>query len=373
MSKPVATLEPVAFADLPGWSDAPLGPILEAFRRHAAHMVATPPRTRALGISASDLVEAAKAALALPAASDEAAARRFFETHFTPRRVVPAEGGAFLTGYFEPELEGSRTRTERFRFPLLARPDDLVDIDEATRPAGMDASYAFARRSSDGLVPYFTRAEIEEGALAGRGLELVWLDDPVDAFFVHVQGSVRIRLVEGGILRAAYDGKAGHPYTSIGRLAIDRGLIPAEEMTLDRLRDWLKANPVEARDLMRENRSFVFFREQPDLDADLGAEAAAGVPLTPGVSLAVDRILHTFGTPIFLAAELPLGPDGETIAFRRLMLAQDTGSAIVGPARGDVFVGLGPEAGRRAGRIRHVPEAFVVLVPNSTGRGEGRP
>ena len=373
MSTPVATLEPVAFADLPGWAEAPLAETFAAFRRHAAHMVATPPKTRALGLSSVDLVGAAKAALALSETLDDRAARRFFETRFTPRRVHPAEGTAFLTGYFEPELEGSRTKTERFRVPLLARPDDLVDIDDTTRPRDMDSSYAFARRTDTGLAPYFTRGEIEEGALAGRGLELVWLEDPVDAFFVHVQGSVRIRLVEGGTLRMAYDGKAGHPYTSIGRLAIDRGLIAAEEMTLDRLRDWLKANPREARDLMRENCSYVFFREQPDLDPDLGAIAAAGVPLTPGVSLAVDRTLHTFGTPIFLAADLPLGPDGETVPVRRLMLAQDTGSAILGPARGDVFVGLGVEAGRRAGRIRHVPEAFVVLVPNPTGAGEGTP
>ena len=373
MSTPIATLEPVAFADLPGWAEAPLAETFATFRRHAAHMVVTPPKTRALGISSADLVEAAKAALALPEKLDDPAARRFFETRFTPRRVQPAEGTPFLTGYFEPELDGSRTRTEHFRVPLLARPDDLVDIDDTTRPRDMDSSYAFARRIDTGLVPYFTRGEIEEGALADRGLELVWLEDPVDAFFVHVQGSVRIRLVEGGTLRMAYDGKAGHPYTSIGRLAIDRGLIAAEEMTLDRLRDWLKANPREARDLMRENRSFVFFREQPDLDPDLGAIAAAGVPLTPGVSLAVDRTLHTFGTPIFLAADLPFGPDGAIVPFRRLMLAQDTGSAILGPARGDVFVGLGVEAGRRAGRIRHVPEAFVVLVPNPTGAGEGTP
>ena len=372
MTEPAADLVALAFADLPGWREAALAPSFAAFRRHAAHMVARPPKTRALGIDAADLVAVAARASGEAETLDETAARAFFEANFTPYRVVPRSGAAFLTGYFEPELDGSRTRSDRFAVPLLARPADLVDLDDATRPADIDPSYAFARRSGDDrLVPYFTRGEIEDGALAGQGLECVWLADPVDAFFVHVQGSVRIRLVDGGVMRLAYAAKAGHPYTSIGKLAIARGLIPAEEMTLDRLRDWLKAHPAEARALMRENRSYVFFREQPDLDPTLGAEAAAGVPLTPGLSLAVDRTLHTFGTPIFIEAELPLGPDGAVEPVRRLMLAQDTGSAIVGPARGDVFVGLGAEAGRRAGRIRHQPRSFVVLVPKP--RGEGAP
>jgi membrane-bound lytic murein transglycosylase A len=247
--------------------------------------------------------------------------------------------------------------------PLLARPDDLVDVDDHNRPAGLDPSYAFARRTATGLVPYFDRAEIETGALAGRGLERVFVEDPVDAFFVHVQGSVRIRLEEGGVMRLAYAAKAGHPYTSIAKVLIARGEATAETMTADVLRDWLKAHPDEAPALMRTNRSYVFFAEQPDLDPELGAVAAANVQLTPGVSLAVDRTLHTFGTPIFIDADLPLGPDGAVTSVRRLMVAQDTGSAIVGAARGDVFVGLGPEAGRRAGLVRHEPRGFVVLVP----------
>ncbi len=365
-----AVLREIAYADLPGWADALLAPTFAAFRRHAERMVTSAPKTRGLGVSSEDLVAVAASALKLPEPVDEAAARAFFETHFTPRRVEPSRDEPFLTGYFEPELDGSRHRSDRFSIPLLARPDDLVDIDDASRPGFMDPSYAFARRTADGLVPYFTRGEIDDGALAERGLELVWLEDPVDAFFVHVQGSVRIRLAEGGILRLAYDGKAGHPYTSIGRIAIDRGMIPAAEMTLDRLREWLRADVIRARALMRENRSYVFFREQPDLDPDLGAAAAAGMPLTPGISLAVDRTLHTYGSPVFVDADLPLGIDGEMVPFRRLMLAQDTGSAIVGPARGDVFVGLGVEAGRRAGRIRHVPRAFVLLMPKPASTRE---
>lgn len=372
MREPTADLVPLAFADLPGWREATLAPTFRAFRRAAPRRIAHPPKTRALGIDAVALVRVAEAALALPETVDETAARAFFETWFAPARVDPRDGDPFLTGYFEPELEGTRRADDpHFPVPLLARPDDLVEIDDRTRPAAMDPTYAFARSTPTGLVPYWDRAEIEDGALAGRGLERVFLADPVDAFFVHVQGSVRVRLVEGGVVRLAYDGKAGHPYTSIGRRAIERGLIAAGDMTLETLRVWLKAHPVEARALMRENRSFVFFAEQAGLDDDLGAVAASGVQLTPGVSLAVDRTLHTFGAPIFLDADLPIGPGGEMRPFRRLMLAEDTGSAIVGPARGDVFFGCGPAAGEIAGRLRHAPRAFVVLVPDPSGRGRG--
>lgn len=370
MPDPTADLVPLPFAALPGWADVDAVAPLLAFRRAAPTRIAAPPRTRALGIDGGALAAAAARALAWPEPLDAAAARRFFETTFSPHRVVPRTGAPFLTGYFEPELAGTRRADDpRFQVPLLARPDDLLDIDATDRPPGLDPALAFARRSDDGPVPYFDRAAIEDGALAGRGLELVRVADPVDAFFVHVQGSARIVLAEGGTLRLAYAAKAGHAYTSIGRRAIERGLIAEADMTLEVLRLWLQAHPAEARDLMRENRSYVFFAEQTGLDDTLGAVAASGVQLTPGVSLAVDRTLHTFGVPIFLAADLPLGDEGRAVPFRRLMLAEDTGSAIVGPARGDVFVGCGAAAGLLAGRIRHEPHAFVVLVPN----GEGTP
>jgi membrane-bound lytic murein transglycosylase A len=370
MSEPAADLEPVDFAALPGWAAAEHGAALAAFRRQAVVWGEAGPKTRGLGIDGVALAAAGRAALETVAV-DDAAARAFFETRFAPARVVPRAGSPFLTGYYEPELDGSRRSSARFRVPLLARPDDLVDVDDTNRPPGLDPSYAFARRTADGdLVAYLDRGEIEDGALAGRGLELVFLEDPVDAFFVHVQGSARVRLDDGSVMRLAYAAKAGHPYTSIAKVLIARGLATADEMTADVLRVWLKANPTEATALMRTNRSYVFFAEQPDLDPDLGAVAAAKVQLTPRVSLAVDRTLHTFGTPIFVDAALPLGEGGEAEPFRRLMIAQDTGSAIVGPARGDVFVGLGETAGRLAGRIRHVPAEFVVLIPRG---GEGGP
>mgnify|MGYP001765164105 CR=1 FL=1 len=370
MSEPAADLVSCDFADLPGWAEAGQVGALAALRRQARLWTVAAPKTRALGIDGVTLAAAGRAAFGLDG-DDPVTARRFFETHFRPVRIVPPTATPFLTGYFEPELVGSRRRNARFAVPLLARPADLVDVDETNRPSGLDPAHAFARRTPSGdLVPYFDRGEIEDGALAGRNLELVFLEDPVDAFFVHVQGSARIRLAEGGVMRLAYAAKAGHPYTSIAKVLIARGEATPETMTADVLAARLRADRQAATALMRLNRSYVFFAEQPDLDPALGAVAAAKVQLTPFVSLAVDRTLHTFGTPIFLDADLPLGPEGDLVPFRRLMIAQDTGSAIVGAARGDVFVGLGEAAGRLAGRIRHTPRAFVALVPRN---GEGRP
>ncbi|TBW35792.1 transglycosylase [Siculibacillus lacustris] len=372
MSEPSADLRRLSFADLPGWGEAALEASLVALRRHARAADAPPPATGALGVDGVALAAVARAAADLPAGYDRAAARAFFEARFVPFAVEPRDPPAFLTGYFEPDLPGSRQPSARFRVPLLAPPDDLVAIDPAAPPPGLAPGFAFARSTRHGLEPCPDRPAIADGALAARGLELVWLEDPVDAYFVHVQGSARIRLAEGGELRLAYAAKSGHPYTSIGRLAVARGLIAAEAMTAETLRAWLKAHPDAAEALMRENRSFVFFRQQSGLDPSLGALGAAGVPLTPGFSLAVDHRLHTWGTPIFVAADLPLDADGPEQPFARLMIADDTGSAIVGAARGDVFVGLGADAGVIAGRLRHAPRCFVVLAPRDPATGGAR-
>jgi membrane-bound lytic murein transglycosylase A len=358
-----ARLTPLPFDALDGWAEDRHADAFAAYRRSALRAAATLPKTRGLGIDGAALARIGRAALALGEAPGDAASRQFFEAHFTALKVEPTEGSAFLTGYFEPELDGSLNATGRFRVPLLARPPELVEVKPEVRPPGWDSELAFALETPAGLVPCPDRAAIEQGALAGRGLELAYLESPVDAFFVHVQGSARIRLPDGGTLRIAYDGKAGWPYTSIGKLLVEAGVAPAEAMTADVLRAWLEADPARGEALMRRNRSYIFFKPLDGLDPALGAVAAAGVPLTPGRSLAVDRTLHTFGTPIFLIADLPLGPGGRTEPFRRLMVAQDTGSAITGPARGDVFVGTGPEAGRLAGLVRHVPRAFVVFAP----------
>jgi len=360
----MADLVDLAFADLAGWQADDHAEAFAAFLMSARQMLASPPAGAGLGVDVAALCRAAVEALDLPQPVSTLVARRFFERRFRPVAVRPRGEPPFLTGYFEPEVDGALRPTERFRYPLYRRPDDLVDIDAGNRPSGWDIDNRFARRDATGLLPYHDRAAIEDGALAGRGLELVYLADPIDAFFIHVQGSASIRLAEGGRMRVAYAAKAGHAYTSIGKRLIERGLASPDTMTLQTLRTWLDEHPVDGAQLMRENRSYVFFAALPgnQLPA-LGAVAAAGVQITPGRSLAIDHRQHVYGTPIWLDARLPVGEDAALRPVRRLMIAQDTGSAIVGPARGDMFIGLGAAAGVVAGRLRHQPEAFVMLKP----------
>ena len=351
-------LNPVAFADIEGWRDDDHAAALACFIRSSAAILEHTPHTRALGLPGEELIEPARRALALGSGASADEARAFFESNFSPA-AISADG--FVTGYFEPELDASRTPDARFAVPLYAPPDDLVEVGDPV-PTGWDPAIRFTRRGAAGPEPHFDRAAIETGALAGRGLEIAYVEDPVDAFFVHVQGSARLRLRDGSTMRIGFAAKSGHQYTSVGRLAVERGLLPRERADKDGLEAWLKGNRAAGVALMRENRSFIFFRELGDLgDAD-GPLGAAGVPLTAGRSLAVDRTLMTFHMPIFVTA--PTLPDlaDPDRPFRRLMIAQDTGSAILGPTRGDIFVGSGSAAGSLAGRIRHEAR-MVVLAP----------
>jgi membrane-bound lytic murein transglycosylase A len=275
--------------------------------------------------------------------------------------VVPAAGRGFLTGYFEPEYDGSLTPADGFTTPLLARPDDLVTLPRGEVLPGLGPAFQAARRTAAGFEPYPDRATIEDGGLGARARPIVFLRDRVEAFVVHVQGSARIRLGDGRVLRVAYDGRNGHPYTSIGRILVERAGIAPEEMSLEALMSWLRSNPEEGDRIMRRNRSYIFFRVADELDPADGPIGGAGVPLAPGRSLAVDRTLWSYGLPFWLEGELPRA-GGASEPLRRLMIAQDTGTAIVGPARGDFFFGTGPGAGTRAGLLRH-PVRFVVLLP----------
>ena len=283
--------------------------------------------------------------------------------NFVPFRLAPP-GDGFVTGYYEPEIDGSRQAVEPFTVPLYRRPDDLVRITKDNRPAPFDEKLEAARQTEKGLVPYYDRSEIDAGILNDRGLELVFIESPVDAFFIHVQGSARIRLRDGSAIRVSYDGKNGHPYTSIGRVLIERGALDRDTMSMDRLRNWLNAHPEEASGVMATNRSFIFFREVSGLAPELGPVGAAGVQLTAGRSIAVDKVQHTYGSPVWVDADLPLSESAREKPFRRLMIAQDTGSAIIGSARGDVFIGSGAKAGSIAGRVRHSAD-MVVFVPRT--------
>ena len=213
------------------------------------------------------------------------------------------------------------------------------------------------------LVPYYDRAEIEDGAIDGRGLEICWLKDQTDLLFAQIQGSARVSLEDGSTVRINYDAHNGYPYTPVGRILIERGIIPKEQMSMQKIREWMEQNPDGAKELRRQNRSYVFFREVQLSDKD-EAVGAQGVPLTPGRSIAVDKSLHVYGTPFFIEGELPIESERSKTPFRRLMIAQDTGSAIVGPARADLYFGAGADAGKVAGRLRHNMR-FVMLVPKS--------
>ena len=349
---PPPSIEPTSFDALPGWAEDDHAAAFRAFRRGAAVLDTNPPKTRALGIDGALLAGALRRADALPEGLSATDARRFFEAHFVPQRLVPPAG--FFTGYYEPVVEGSRTRSQRFPVPLLKPPPDLVEIEPGSVP-GLPPDFRFARRVASGLVEHPDRGAIMAGALDGQGLELVWLTDWIEAFFIHVQGAARIRLAEGGEMRVTYAAKSGHAYSPVGKTLLQRGVSPP--VTMQVIRAWLAAHPDELPAVLATNRSYIFFREASVADPSLGPIAAAKVPLSEGRSLAVDRLLHTFHTPVFIDTTTP---DGEP--WRRLMVAQDTGSAIVGPGRGDIFFGSGDAAGEIAGRMK-AGGGFFVLAP----------
>ncbi len=362
---------PAAFADLAAWKAADHRAAFAAFRAGASRILTGAVTTGSLGLDAEAYRPAAERALAAAGTPDLEAARDFFEHAFVPLRIVPDEAEpaktepGFVTGYYEPVADASPVRTERFRFPLYGKPDDLVKIDDVSRPPGMDPYFRFARRKPCGLLEeYPDRAAIEAGALAGKGLEIAWLDDPVEAFFVHIQGSARLKFPDGDERRVGYAAKTGHRFTAIGRLLVDAGELTLAEADMDGIRGWLKAHPDRVRPLFDRNRSFIFFDRFPVEDPALGPVGAMKVPLTPLASIAVDRELATYGVPYHVAAP---SLDVHGSAFSRLVIAQDTGSAILGSARADIFVGSGQEAGRIAGRIRN-PANFHVLVPKTLAR-----
>ena len=355
-----ARLQPLGFNDLPGWNRDEHGAAFGAFRRSCAAALGEKPPLRAGQPADAALAAVCRKALAGPNLKGEKA-RAFFEAHFAPYEIATPSGRGFLTGYFEPEFRGSRRPTPEFTVPLLARPDDLVTVPQGETLAGLAPGLQAARRTSTGLEPYPDRSAIETGALGALAKPVVYLREPGEAFIIHVQGSARIRLPDGSAMRVAYAGRNGHPYTSIGRLLVEMGEMTVEESSLERLMGWLRQNPARARELMHQNRSYIFFREATELRAEDGPIGGAGVPLTAGRSLAVDRNLWSYGLPFWLDGELPL-PNGGSEPLRRLTIAQDTGTAIVGPARGDFFFGSGADAGTRAGLLRHAAR-FVVLLP----------
>jgi peptidoglycan lytic transglycosylase A len=384
---PNAALEPARWSDLDGWSGddhasayATLSASCRTIVRSAAFRAEQSHDARA----ATHARAAAPAAPTPPAAGDSrpmraaleqvcaraikagplkgAAAREFFEANFVPVRIRKlGEAAGFLTGYYEPIVDGSRFPTREFSVPIYRRPPDLTAPGLADGAPFPNTGKAFRRSANGELVPYYDRGAIEDGALDGQHLEICWVRSQTDALFIGIEGSAQIRLEDGTMMHINYDAHNGYPYVPVGRVLIERGLVPREEMSMQRIREWMHDNPEGAKDVRRQNRSTVFFRI---VGLDTGAEAlgAQGIPLSAGRSIAVDKNLHVYGTPFFIEADLPLTGARNTSPFRRTMIAQDTGSAIVGPARADLFFGAGDEAGQMAGRIKQAGR-FTMLLP----------
>jgi membrane-bound lytic murein transglycosylase A len=351
------TLTPASFADLPDWNRDGTAEALTAFLKSCGELdkradnAVVGPAT--LGITAADWRAACRGAPTI--AHNDAAARSFFERFFTPYRVGnngTAEG--LFTGYYEPLLRGSRQAGGAYRTQILRRPPDLVMVDLSRFRPAWKGERIGGRVEGGNLVPYASRKEIERGALDRLHLAMLWVDDPADAFFLQVQGSGRVNLTDGTSVRLGYDGQNGHPYVAIGKVLVERGALTVDKVSLQSIRAWMKAHPDQASSLMDENPSYVFFREAKG-DGPTGSE---GVVLTPGRSLAVDRSYIPLGAPVYIDA----AQNGT--AIHRLAVAQDTGGAITGPVRGDIFWGFGPDAEARAGTMR-APGRLYVLLPKN--------
>lgn len=334
------------FEDLPGWQEDDLSAAWPAYRGSCGALRNKHESWRDVCARAEQI-----------AADDTAAMRRHFETLFRPYRMTNAEGGStgLVTGYYEPLLRGSRNRQGIFIHPLYAPPEDLLTIDLSE--VAPETRHIRLRGRVEGrkVVPYYSRAEIESGTAPLKGKELVWVDDAIEAFFLQIQGSGRVQLEDGSMLRLGYADQNGHPYQSIGRYLLDRGELQPGEASMQGIQAWARAHPEQLQTLLNHNASYVFFRELPQQQG--GPLGALGIPLSAERSIAVDPRYITLGAPVWLSTTRP----NSTTPLRKLMLAQDTGGAIRGPVRADFFWGFGAAAGEEAGRMRQSGEMWLLL------------
>ncbi|HEY6858639.1 MAG TPA: MltA domain-containing protein [Pseudolabrys sp.] len=345
MSLRNAKVETFSFAALDGWKDDDHAAAFATFLKSCGAILNATKAMRSARPVLGALFKVCERATAA-GQLDRDHARVFFEDNFKPVRVMPAgQTEGFFTGYYETEVDGSRFPSDEYTVPIYAAPAETV------------------KRRQSKVFSNLDRTKIEDGALAGKELEICYVRNPVDAFFAQIQGSTRVKLDNGKLLRLNYIASNGQPYTPVGKFLVDRGIVSKEEMSMDKIRDFMEANPEEGKALRRKNRSFVFFQETA-LEAHDECVGAQGVPLTPGRSLAVDKRIHVYGTPVWIDANLPIDSEKPETRFRRLLFAQDTGSAIVGPARADIYFGHGEEISHIAGRIKQYGQ-FVMLAPQS--------
>jgi membrane-bound lytic murein transglycosylase A len=347
----VPLFTPVAFDALPGWQQDDLRQAWPAFTSSC----------RALGAKPDWKTPCAAAKMV--DAGDGTAIRRYFETYFVPNMVRAADGAdtGLITGYYEPMLHGSRQRGGAYQTPLYKVPDDLVTVDLASVYPNLKGMRLRGRLVGKTVVPYGTRAEIERARLPGK--ELVWVDDPVEAFFLEVQGSGRVQLDDdGSVVRVAYADQNGHPYKAIGRWLVEQGELTASEASAQGIKAWITAHPERRQELFNANPSYIFFREERLPDPGVGPKGALGVPLTPSRSVAIDPAFLPLGAPIFLSTSEP----ASEVPVQRLMMGQDTGGAIRGAVRADFFFGFGGQAAENAGRMKQRGQLWVLLPRPAT-------
>jgi membrane-bound lytic murein transglycosylase A len=342
----------VPFSALPGWSDDTPSAALPSFVASCRALIA---RSESAAIW-----HAACAAASDAPPRNDARARAFFEAQFTAYQVSAADGTDVgrVTGYYEPLLKGSRVRNDRYRYPLYAPPDDLLTIELGDIFPELKSERVRGRLDGKRVVPYWSRAEIDAGQARLSGKELVWVDDAVEAFFVHIQGSARVELADRSSVRIGYANQNGHPYRSIGRVLIEQGELTLDKTSMQGIKSWAKQHPDKLPSLLAENPSYVFFREiaaDPTSVID-GPIGTLGVPLAAGRSVAVDARFLPLGAPVFLATTYPLSE----ARLARLVVAQDTGGAIRGALRADFFWGSGDDAGRNAGRMNQAGRMWLL-------------
>lgn len=348
--------KPVAWNEIKGWADDKHAEAWPALIQSCFRLEKSGPTWQELCLEAR-LIEN----------PDDETARAFFETRFVARPLI-AKGGSsegLITGYYEPLLQGSKKRTEVFRYAVYRRPSDLLVIDLGDLYEDLKGKRVRGRLKGDRrVVPYFSREEIDNGGNPLKGNEIAWVADPVGLFFLHIQGSGRIRFQDGSEIAVGYSDQNGHPYYAIGRRLIENGDIPEDEMSMQTIREWLRNNPDEAAELLNSNPSYVFFAKRDKEKS--GPVGTLGVALTPERSIAVDRRVVRLGLPVWLDTTLPNSE--EEVPYRRLVFAQDTGGAINGTVRADLFWGNGMRAEENAGRMRQPGSLFVLVPVQSTSK-----
>ncbi|WP_334188555.1 murein transglycosylase A [Noviherbaspirillum sp.] len=347
IEKPKDVLAPVSFGDLPGWAADDLREAWPAFLASCEVLV-----------KKSEWKEPCSIARDVDVRSEKGV-RLFFESFFTPYKVSSADGSdaGLVTGYYEPLLRGARKRGGIYQTPLHRAPDDLLTVDLTSVYPDLKNMRLKGRLVGNKVVPYPSRAEMmQANALAGK--ELLWVDDPIEAFFLQVQGSGRVQLADTKeVVRIAYADQNGHPYKSIGRYLVDKGEMTLEQASAQSIKAWFAANPSRRQELLNANPSYVFFKEEKLLDHSKGPKGSLGVPLTPQRSIAIDTNFIPLGVPVYLATTRP----NKDVPLQRLMMAQDTGGAIKGAIRADFFWGFGAEAGELAGKMKQRGAMWVLL------------